>query len=376
MRSADSAALPRSCVAMTTVLAGAFHSASTSSSQTWLRGSSALVGSSMSSTSGSHREHAGDGDALLLAAGQRVGRAVEQLRRCAAASATSATRSRTSASVRPSCSGPKASSSKTLEQNSCTSASWKTKPTRLRNSRRNAGLLERVLGERRGRTRRSCLPSGKTSPSSILSSVDLPLPFAPTMATCSPAVDGQVDAAQSADARAVLVPDAGEATYSRSRGHRGITTLSAPSQRRRTRGRMPASHSPVARGRPEADERRHRAREASREHRVVDVVGGLDRLARDERHALDDPPAVLRGRAGREHAALAREVDVLDRAQQRDDLLLRHRERGDDEVGNAQRGERVQQVGPARRPHDEQPDAGAGDDARDESRGDVAGPAR
>ena len=68
------------------------------------------------------------------------------MRRC---SATSCTRRRTSSSGRPSCSGPKASSSRTLAQNSCTSASWKTKPTRERKSRRNDGVLERVLRERR-----------------------------------------------------------------------------------------------------------------------------------------------------------------------------------------------------------------------------------
>ena len=53
MRSAASAAAERSCVAMTTVRPSRFHSSSTSSSHTWLRGSRALVGSSSSRTCGS-----------------------------------------------------------------------------------------------------------------------------------------------------------------------------------------------------------------------------------------------------------------------------------------------------------------------------------
>src|SRR5450756_3066250 len=52
MRSADSAAAERSWVAMTTVRLSCFHSSRTSSSQTWLRGSRALVGSSSRRTCG------------------------------------------------------------------------------------------------------------------------------------------------------------------------------------------------------------------------------------------------------------------------------------------------------------------------------------
>ena len=284
-------------------------------------------------------------------------------------SATLATRRRTSSSARPSCSGPKASSSKAVLQKSWTSASWKTKPTRLRNSRRNAGSSS--ASSVSAWPNAVIVPAvGNTRPSSILSSVDLPEPFAPAMATCWPASIVRSMPASAATARAVLVPDAGEHVLGR-RGHRGITTLSSAEKNGARERRDAASHSPVARGGSQPDERGHRAGEAAGEHGVVDVVGGLHRLARDERHALGDPAAVLLRRAGRQHPALAGEVRVLHGAQQRHDLLLRHRERRDDEVGNAQRRQCVQQVGPARRPHDEQADARAGGDARDEPRGDV-----
>ena len=115
-------------------------------------------------------------------------------------------------------------------------------------------------------------------------------------------------------------------------------------------------------------ERRHRAGEAAREHRVVDVVGRLHRLAHDEGHALRHPGAVLARRAARQRAALARQVDLLHGAQQREDLLLRHGQGGDHHVGHAHRAERPQQVGPAHRPDHEQGEAGRGDDARHQRR--------
>ena len=71
---------------MTTVLARpTFHSSSTSSSHTWLRGSRALVGSSISRTCGSIVSTLAIATRFFSPPDSVYGGAVEQLRRCAAA---------------------------------------------------------------------------------------------------------------------------------------------------------------------------------------------------------------------------------------------------------------------------------------------------
>ncbi len=54
------------------------------------------------------------------------------------------TRARTSAAAMPSCSGPNATSSKTVALNSCTSGFWKTMPTRRLKPCANSSLPKRA----------------------------------------------------------------------------------------------------------------------------------------------------------------------------------------------------------------------------------------
>ena len=78
-----------------------------------------------------HGEHAGQRQAALLAAGERVR---VPLARTAAggrptSSSASSTAAATSASGQPSRRGPKATSSRAVAANSCSSGVWKTRPT-------------------------------------------------------------------------------------------------------------------------------------------------------------------------------------------------------------------------------------------------------
>src|SRR5450759_3295429 len=105
-----SAAAERSWVAMKTVRPSCFHTSSTSSSQTWLRGSRALVGSSSRRTCGCMVSTEAMATRFfsppLSVYGGRSSTC--SIRSCCAASRT---RRSTSSRARPSCSGPKASSS-------------------------------------------------------------------------------------------------------------------------------------------------------------------------------------------------------------------------------------------------------------------------
>ena len=105
---------------------------------------------------------------------------------------------------------------------------------------------------------------------------------------------------------------------------------------------MAAAIDDVMRAQAQAHERRHRSAEPARQHRVVHVVGGLHRLAHDEGHALRHPGAVLPVGAAPKRPALTCQVDLLDRAEKRQDLLLRHRHGGDHHVGQTHRGERLE----------------------------------
>ena len=155
-----------------------------SSSHCWVRGSSAAVGSSKSSTSGFITST----DAIATRFfcppeswyGARSARAPMP-----SIASVSSTRRSTSSVGKPMLSGPNAISSRTVGENTCASEFWNTKPTRERKPALNCSS-----------SRRSSVTvspnavyapeSANSSPSSSFSSVDFPQPFAPSSATFSP----------------------------------------------------------------------------------------------------------------------------------------------------------------------------------------------
>jgi hypothetical protein len=98
---------------------------------------------------------------------------------------TSSTRLEACARVSPSCNGPKAISSRTLGENTCASEFWKMNPTRARKPIENCSS-SRLSSVTSAPKARYSPESGNTRPSSTLSRVDLPQPFAPSRATFSP----------------------------------------------------------------------------------------------------------------------------------------------------------------------------------------------
>ena len=143
-RSAMSSTIPRSWVAVTTDLAPPAQPTSRSMTWLWLRGSSAGGRLVEQQHLGIHHEHAGQRDALLLAARQALRHAVPEVRDAQSLERLVDALARPRLRSQPSCSGPNATSSKTVGLNSCTSGFWKTSPTRAAE-----GVGERVVGEAR-----------------------------------------------------------------------------------------------------------------------------------------------------------------------------------------------------------------------------------
>ena len=123
--------ISRSWVAVIIVFPALAKSCSSSISHSWLRGSKPPVGSSNNSTSGLidsiEAMHTFFFSPPLSVCGARS-RKLE----ISIIEMTSSVRFLTSSLGRPSCSGPKAISSKTVEENSWTSGFWNTKPTFVR----------------------------------------------------------------------------------------------------------------------------------------------------------------------------------------------------------------------------------------------------
>ena len=153
--------------------------------------SSALVGSSHSSTSGGTTIAAGERDALALAA-----RELRRASRCATSAGSptsvsaSATRSLARCAPRPSLAQPLADQL----------------ADRHPRRERRAGVLEHHLRAARPRRARRRPSSCFSRPATTRSSVDLPQPLSPTSATDSPRHDLEVDAAQRLELAAACRP--------------------------------------------------------------------------------------------------------------------------------------------------------------------------
>ena len=93
-------------------------------------GSSCEVGSSSSTSRGRRTSAAAERDPLQLAARERVGGAVEQVRRSPSASATSSTARARAAAGSPRSSSGSSSSPRTVAETTWVSGSWPTRPTR------------------------------------------------------------------------------------------------------------------------------------------------------------------------------------------------------------------------------------------------------
>ena len=141
-----------------------------------------------------------------------------------------------SAAERPRIRGPNSTSARTLPAKICRSGFWKTMPTRAA----RAATRSSAMSAPSCRTRPSV---GRSRPSRWRTSVDLPLPFWPTIATQLAGPDGQVDAVERARAVRVDEPDALE----RERGH--ATDPSRADERRVEAARGQRTRQPDARRR-------------------------------------------------------------------------------------------------------------------------------
>ncbi len=169
-----------SWVETTIVVPDAFSSSRSSITTRAEAGSSALVGSSKTSTSGRMASTPAIATAFFSPPERRCGGRPSKPRRPTSASAPVTAR-RTSSPESPRLSGPKATSWYTVGAKSWASEFWRTSPTRRRRSRRCRRSY------RNGSPWRRISPAvGLRRPFAISRRVDLPAPFGPTSATLAP----------------------------------------------------------------------------------------------------------------------------------------------------------------------------------------------
>ena len=154
-------------------------------SQCWVRGSSAAVGSSKSSTSGFMTSTEAIATRFFWPPESWNGARSASSAMSSIAS-TSSTRASVSSLAQPSCRRPKATSSRTVGGEDLRVGVLEDEADPGAEARGELLVLQGVLGDRLRRRRGRCRTSGKTSPSRTLSSVDLPQPLAPSSATFSP----------------------------------------------------------------------------------------------------------------------------------------------------------------------------------------------
>src|SRR5262245_57354202 len=232
----------------------------------------------------------------------------------------SPTRASTSSRARPMFSGPNAISSRTVGENTCASEFWNTNPTRERNPRENcsSSRLSSVTSVPNTSYRPT---SGYSRPSSSFNSVDLPEPFAPSIANFSPCSTVS-DTSSSAGKRSRYVYDTSRTSMTDDTIHpqrraRGYKTSDG---KQRVVGTDPESrHGPGF------------AVVATRDHRHVHFLGERVRLPeqRARRRSHEDPRArdVV---VARHCARPARGVHVGDRSQQVEEIPVSHSEHEDE----------------------------------------------
>src|SRR5579862_1719508 len=236
----------------------------------------------------------------------------------------SSMRSATSSRARPMFRGPNAISSRTVGENTWASEFWNTKPTRDRKPRENwaSSRFSSVTSA----PNTSYRPvSGYRSPSSSLSSVDLPQPFAPSNATFSPRSTVS-DTLSSAGKRSRYAYD----TLCTS-----MTDDTIDPQSCARRGETPDCEQHVHDPNAECRDGAGVSGVSTRHHRHVHFFGECVRLPeegtgrrRDEGSPAGDVLVTGHG------ARLAGRVHVGDRAQQVEHVPVGHPEHEDEHTGN------------------------------------------
>ena len=343
-------------MASTIVLPAPLSSTMSSTSHCWVRGSSAAVGSSKSSTSGFITSTDAIATRFFCAAGQLVRRAVGQLGDLEHGQRVVDPLPRPRRCARPMFSGPNAISSRTVGENTWASEFWKMKPTRERKPRENCSssrwssvtvCAERVEGA----------GVGEHEPVEHLEQRRL--------AAAVGAEQRDLLAARRPSARRRRAPGTGRGRSSEASSHArsGVGSRSAdgtvdPEHGRCATATQATTHTDVERadrGRRSACARCPCSRATPSPCAPLPTARAPCRTARrPTRRRTRRPDATSASRADR--AGLAGGVHVGHRAEEVEQVAVRHAEHEDEHLRHEQRAERGQQARPRRREreqHDE-----------------------
>src|SRR5271157_3648966 len=236
------------------------------------------------------------------------------------------------------CRGPKATSSKTVGLNNCTSGFWKTRATFLRNESAKPFWF-RSSDVRRWPQKLTEPCDGKYSASRIRNRVDFPEPLAPSRAMLSPSATCS-DSPRSAGMRSYS-----KLTFcnSKSSAKCGLPSYPAGDAGGAEKCQQPNI---VPRLHAEVGEDADLSPKPSRLHREIDVVAEVDALAEQNARSPGCHAALFGALQPAHRSALARFKHLARRLDQKKDIPMRHRQHRDHLVWKMKRAQRLKHVRP------------------------------
>ncbi len=288
-------------MARTIVLPAARSCSRSSTSQYCVRGSSAAVGSSKSSTSGFITRTEAIATRFFCPPESWNGARSASSAMSSMAS-TSSTRSAADSRLIPSCRQPNAISSRTEGEKTCASEFWNTKPTRARKPRLNcsSSSLSSVTSSPNAAERAGVR---EQQPVEQLEQRGLAAAVGAQQGDRLAGRDGQAHLVERREAFEIGVGQVAALEHVHRR------TPRSTSSSRTAAATTPALHTASAASQPERAERPRVAGVAARDHRLVDLFGELVRLAEQRAGAgRDEPPPLVGLRSGRRGCATLRAV--------------------------------------------------------------------